>query len=110
MRRRKQVLLVDYNSSTSQEAIESLKGRNIEFVEYDVAKFETSCCGELPTTILLLSLLRKESCDMLQSRGAMARSSQKAPTGRLVCQRPKAFKNWPADIAVRSYWRRAFAT
>ncbi len=51
MRRRKPVLLVDYSSHASQEAIEFLKARNIEFVEYDIAKFETSCCGDLPTTI-----------------------------------------------------------
>ena len=28
-----------------------MQSRNIEFVEYDISKFEESCCGELPTTI-----------------------------------------------------------
>ena len=51
MRRRKPVLLVDKDSTVSREAIEVLKSKDIEFVEYDIAKFEDSCCGELPTTI-----------------------------------------------------------
>jgi len=48
---RRPVILVDYNSSASQKAIEILRSKNIEFVEYDISKFEESCCGELPTTI-----------------------------------------------------------
>ena len=51
MRRRKPVLLVDRNLPASQEAARLLQSRNIEFVEYDISKFEESCCGELPTTI-----------------------------------------------------------
>jgi hypothetical protein len=51
LRKRKPVLLVDYNSSTSHEAIELLKGKNVEFAEYDINKLKTSCCAELPTTI-----------------------------------------------------------
>jgi hypothetical protein len=48
---RRPVLLVDYNSPASQKAIEILNSKKIDFVEYDVSKFEESCCGELPTTI-----------------------------------------------------------
>ena len=50
MRRRKPVLLVD-SSPSSHEAVELLRNKNLEFVEYDIGKFEDSCCGELPTTI-----------------------------------------------------------
>lgn len=50
MRRRKPILLVD-SSPASHEAAELLRNTNVEFVEYDVGKFEESCCGELPTTI-----------------------------------------------------------
>jgi hypothetical protein len=42
---RRPVLLVDYNSPTSQKAVEILRSRNIDFVEYDVGRFEESCCG-----------------------------------------------------------------
>jgi hypothetical protein len=48
---RRPVLFVDYSSPASQKAIEILRSRNIEFVEYDIGKFEESCCGELPTTV-----------------------------------------------------------
>ena len=48
---RRPVLLVDYSSPASQEAIKILRSRNIDFVEYDIGKFEESCCGELPTTV-----------------------------------------------------------
>ena len=49
MSRRKPVLLVD-ESGDSLKAIELLKLSGIEYVEYDIRKFEDSCCGELPTT------------------------------------------------------------
>ena len=52
MRRRKPVLLIDKNAPISHEAVEILRSKGIEFVEYDIAKFEESCCGELPTTIV----------------------------------------------------------
>ncbi|WP_148681347.1 thioredoxin domain-containing protein [Candidatus Nitrososphaera gargensis] len=48
---RRPVPIVDYNSPDSQKAIEILRGKSIEFVEYDISKFETSCCGELSITI-----------------------------------------------------------
>jgi hypothetical protein len=48
---RRPVLIVDYSSPASQKAVEILRSKGIEFIEYDVSKFETSCCGELPTTI-----------------------------------------------------------
>jgi hypothetical protein len=38
------------SSSESKEAISLLESKNIEFVIYDIRKFEESCCGELPTT------------------------------------------------------------
>ena len=50
LRRRKPVLLID-NTPSSHEAIDLLRNKGIEFVEYDIAKFESSCCGELPTTV-----------------------------------------------------------
>jgi hypothetical protein len=43
------VLLVD-ESDDSLKAIGLLKLSGIEYVEYDIRKFEDSCCGELPTT------------------------------------------------------------
>ncbi|MDE1863395.1 MAG: hypothetical protein KGI33_10870 [Thaumarchaeota archaeon] len=49
MAKRKPVLLID-GSETSQEAINLLRSRQIEYVEYDVRKFAESCCGDLPTT------------------------------------------------------------
>lgn len=49
MSRRKPVLLVD-DSDDSLKAIDLLKLSGIEYVEYDIRKFEDSCCGELPTT------------------------------------------------------------
>ena len=49
MSRRKPVLLVD-ESGDSLKAIELLKLSGIEYVEYEIRKFEDSCCGELPTT------------------------------------------------------------
>jgi hypothetical protein len=47
--KRKPVLLVD-KSDDSMKAIDLLKRLDIEYVEYDMKKFEESCCGELPTT------------------------------------------------------------
>jgi hypothetical protein len=47
--RRKPVLLID-RSDESLKAVDLLKLSGIEYVEYDIKKFEESCCGELPTT------------------------------------------------------------
>jgi hypothetical protein len=47
--RRKPVLLID-ESAESLKAVDLLKLSGIEYVEYDIKKFEDSCCGELPTT------------------------------------------------------------
>jgi len=47
--KRKPVLLID-ESDESLKAIDLLKLSGIEYVEYDIKKFEDSCCGELPTT------------------------------------------------------------
>jgi hypothetical protein len=47
--KRESVLLVD-NSDDSAKAVDLLKRLGIEYVEYDIRKFEESCCGELPTT------------------------------------------------------------
>jgi hypothetical protein len=47
--KRESVLLVD-NSDDSAKAVDLLNRLGIEYVEYDIKKFEESCCGELPTT------------------------------------------------------------
>jgi len=47
--KRKPVLLVD-NSDDSTKAIDLFKRLDIEYVEYNIKKFNESCCGELPTT------------------------------------------------------------
>lgn len=49
MKKSKPVLIVD-DSPDSLKAINLLRGRNVEFVEYDIRKFAESCCGDLPTT------------------------------------------------------------
>ena len=49
MVKRKPVLLVD-NSDDSTKAIDLFKRLDIEYVEYNIKKFNESCCGELPTT------------------------------------------------------------
>lgn len=49
MSRRKPVLIID-NSDDSLKAIDLLMLAGIDYVEYDIKKFEDSCCGELPTT------------------------------------------------------------
>jgi hypothetical protein len=49
MAKRKPILLVD-ESDDSIKAAHLLKALDIEYVEYDIKKFEESCCGELPTT------------------------------------------------------------
>src|SRR5918911_16692 len=46
---RKPILLVD-ESYDSIKAGDLLRRSGIEFVEYNIKKFEESCCGELPTT------------------------------------------------------------
>jgi hypothetical protein len=47
--KRKPILLVD-ESNDSIKAIDLFKRSDIEYVEYDIRKFEESCCGDLPTT------------------------------------------------------------
>lgn len=47
--KRKPVLIVD-GSSDSQKAVSLLQDKNIEFITYDIRKFQESCCGDLPTT------------------------------------------------------------
>jgi hypothetical protein len=49
MKKRKPILIID-DSPASVKAIEILRKRKIEFVEYDIRKFAESCCGDLPTT------------------------------------------------------------
>ena len=46
---RKPILLLD-DSAESNEAIDLFRRSGIEFTEYNIKKFEESCCGELPTT------------------------------------------------------------
>jgi hypothetical protein len=47
--KRKPILLMD-ESDDSTKAIDLFKSSGIEYVEFDIRKFEESCCGELPTT------------------------------------------------------------
>ena len=49
MVKRKPILLVD-ESDDSMKAIDLFKRLSIEYVEYNIKKFEESCCGDLPTT------------------------------------------------------------
>ena len=49
MKNRKPVLIVD-NGPDSIKAMNLLRERDVEFVEYDIRKFAESCCGDLPTT------------------------------------------------------------
>ena len=50
MVKRKPILLVD-ESDDSLKAIDLLKRLDIEYVEYNIKKFEEGCCvGDLPTT------------------------------------------------------------
>ena len=49
MSKRKPVLFID-ESDESSKVIDLLKASGVEYVEYDIKKFEDSCCGELPTT------------------------------------------------------------
>jgi hypothetical protein len=49
MKKRKPVLIVDDNPD-SIKAINLLRERDVEFVEYDIRKYAESCCGDLPTT------------------------------------------------------------
>jgi hypothetical protein len=47
--KRKPILLVD-ESDDSMKAIDLFKRLSIDYVEYNIKKFEDSCCGDLPTT------------------------------------------------------------
>jgi hypothetical protein len=49
MVKRKPILLVD-ESEDSLKALDLFKSLDIEYVEYDIKKFEESCCGDLPST------------------------------------------------------------
>ena len=49
MAKRKPILLVD-GSDESLKAVDLFKALRIDYVEYNIKKFEESCCGELPTT------------------------------------------------------------
>gem|GEM_PF-4391275 len=68
--------------------------------------YETSCCGMLPTNITPLAFALEGVVHYMSFRGSMKQLCQKVPRGnnnkKLTCQRPKAFKNWSSDIAVRS--------
>jgi len=46
---RKPILLLD-KSADSIKAVDLFRKFGIDYVEYDIKKFEESCCGELPTT------------------------------------------------------------
>ena len=46
---RKPILLVD-EAEDSTKAIDLFQKSGIEYLQYDIRKFEDSCCGDLPTT------------------------------------------------------------
>ena len=46
---RKPILLID-GSDDSVKVIDLFKSLGIDYVEYNIKKFEESCCGDLPTT------------------------------------------------------------
>ena len=50
MRKRKPVLFID-DGNESKTAIDLIKQENIDYLEYNIKKFEESCCDEVPTTI-----------------------------------------------------------
>ena len=49
MIKRKAVLLID-DSDESKQAINLVKNSTIDYVEYNIKKFEHTCCADLPTT------------------------------------------------------------
>jgi hypothetical protein len=49
MVKRKPILLLD-ESDDSIKAVGLFKRLKIDYVEYNIKKFEESCCGEMPTT------------------------------------------------------------
>ncbi len=49
MAKRKAVLLID-DSDESDQAINLVKHSTIDYVEYNVKKFEQTCCDDLPIT------------------------------------------------------------
>lgn len=49
MKKRKPVLLID-DGDESKMVIDLLKKNNIDHLLFDIKNFETSCCGNLPTT------------------------------------------------------------
>jgi hypothetical protein len=49
MAKRKPILLVD-ESEDSLKALDLFKSLDIEYVQYDIKRFEESRCGDLPTT------------------------------------------------------------
>jgi hypothetical protein len=46
---RKPILIID-DSPNSQRIKKIFNNNKIEFVEYNIKKFEESCCGDTPTT------------------------------------------------------------
>jgi len=49
LKKRKPVLLID-DGDDSKMVIDLLKKNNIDHLLFDIKNFETSCCGNLPTT------------------------------------------------------------
>lgn len=49
LKKRKPIVLVD-DRAASNRIIDLFVKNKIEFVQYDIRKFETSCCADLPTT------------------------------------------------------------
>ncbi len=47
--KRKPILIID-DSMKSKKIVNVFKESNVDFVTYNIKKFEESCCGDLPTT------------------------------------------------------------
>ena len=84
MKQRKPILIID-DSHNSQRIKKILNDNKIEFVEYNIKKFEESCCGELPTTkapsVIAVEGIYKDE-DKIKEYIKMAKENQKKNTER----------------------------
>jgi len=84
VKQRKPILIID-DSHNSQRIKKILKDNKIEFVEYNIKKFEESCCGELPTTkapsVIAVEGIYKDE-DKIKEYIKMAKENQKKNTER----------------------------
>jgi hypothetical protein len=84
VKQRKPILIID-DSHNSQRIKKILNDNKIEFVEYNIKKFEESCCGELPTTkapsVIAVEGIYKDE-DKIKEYIKMAKENQKKNTER----------------------------